>query len=209
MRGAGEDTVAARSGLSWSRGSRLGSALLSTSRQRKYTPRLWPMGSGTSRSSTRAAGSNSRTRNALSAASGKNICSASRCPRVMAKMRSARSTSSSVSGWLRWRERSMPSSASASTANSLAGWPFEAWMPAEATRTSGATIEQVPEQPLGHGAAATVAGADEEDVFHGGTPGGGGSSSLRTKRGQVKLRRICRKGPPANRNAIRAWNRRC
>ena len=54
----------------------------------------------------------------------------------MAKMKSAFSTSSSVRGWLRWREMSMPSSARASTAYSLGACPWEAWIPALATRTS-------------------------------------------------------------------------
>ena len=99
-----------------SRARRLGSVLRSESRQRKYTARLWPMGSGTSRSPARAAGSNSRTRNALSAASGKYASSRSRCPRVMVKIRSASSTSAPVSGWERTSEMSIPISASASTA---------------------------------------------------------------------------------------------
>ena len=41
-----------------------------------------------------------------------------------------------MSPWLRNRERSIPSSAIASTVNSLAGWPSSACRPALATRTS-------------------------------------------------------------------------
>ena len=51
-----------------------------------------------------------------------------------------------------------------------------------------AARDHVPEDAFGHGAAADVAGADKEDVFHDERPDGHGTSRLRTKRMQVKRR---------------------
>ena len=154
---------------------RLGKAFLSASRQRKYTSRLWPMGSGTSMPPC-ARGVEFAHEKRLVGASGKNIFERLQVPRVMAKIRSRRSTSSAGERLAAVPEMSMPLRQRFDRvgARRLAR---TAWTPRRATRTSSRSPTKSPEKALGHRAAADVAGADEEDVFH--------------KRRRARLQRPC------------------
>ena len=110
--------------------------------------------------------SNSRSRNTFSAACGYSIITVSRWLCVIPRMISPGPPICGVNIRLRCPEMSMPSSLTACTAYRLGGWPSMAPNPADNTRKSASALDGVPENSLGHRAAANIASAYKKNGLH-------------------------------------------